>query len=116
MAILSGAWFASFFAIPFFVVGFGMIAGFINSLLAHVTLRIDRQRFTLTRRLLSWQRQIEGNTADLAKVELQTAYTQNGRPIETIAMLEGINQHRFGTPLTAVEKAWLVGEIDAFIH
>lgn len=116
MAILSGAWFASFFAIPFFVVGFGMIAGVANALLAHVTLRIDRQRFTLTRRMLGRQRQIQGNTADLSKAELQTAYTHNGRPVQTIALLNGINQHRFGTPLTAVEKAWLVDEIDAFIH
>lgn len=116
MAILGGAWFASFFAIPFFLVGFGMIAGVANALLAHVTLRIDRQQFCLTRRLPWRTRQIEGSTADLAKVELQTAYTQNGRPIATITLLEGINQHRFGTPLTAVEKAWLVDEIDAFIN
>ncbi|MFQ4136622.1 serine/threonine protein kinase [Nodosilinea sp. PGN35] len=116
MAIAGGAWFASFFAVPFFVVGFGMIAGVANALLAHVTLRLDRQRFCLTRRLPWRTRQIEGSTADLAKVELQTAYTHNGRPVETIALLDGINQHRFGTPLTAVEKAWLVAEIDAFIH
>ncbi|MGF1517309.1 MAG: serine/threonine protein kinase [Nodosilinea sp.] len=116
MAALSGAGLAVLFTIPFFVVGFGMVAGFVNALLAHVTLRIDRQRFTLTRRLLGWTRQMSGNTADLAKVELQTAYTHNGRPIKTITLLEGINQHRFGTPLTAVEKAWLVDEIDTFIH
>ncbi len=116
MAALSGAGLAVLFTIPFFVVGFGMVAGFVNALLAHITLRIDRQRFTLTRRMLGRQRQIQGNTADLSKVELQTAYTHNGRPVQTIALLNGINQHKFGTPLTAVEKAWLVDEIDAFIR
>ncbi len=115
MALLGGAWFAIFFAIPFFLVGFGMIAGVANALLAHVNLRVDRQRFILTRRMLGWQRQIRGHTADLSKVELQTAYTDNGRPVQTIALLEGINQHKFGTPLTAVEKAWLVDEIDLFL-
>jgi hypothetical protein len=88
----------------------------VNALLAHVNLRIDRQRFSLTRRLLWWTRQHEGNTADLAKVDLQTAYTHNNRPVQTILLLEGINQHKFGTPLTQVEKAWLVDEIDAFLH
>jgi eukaryotic-like serine/threonine-protein kinase len=116
MAALSGAGLAVLFTIPFFVVGFGMVGGFVNALLAHVTLRLDRQRFTLTRRLLGWTRQMSGNTADLAKIELQTAYTHNGRPVQTITLLEGINQHRFGTPLTAIEKAWLVDEIDAFIR
>jgi len=103
-------------AIPFWIVGFGMVAGVANALLAHVQLRIDRDRFSLTRRLLGRTRRLEGYTADLARVELQTAYTQNGRPVQTIALLEGINQHRFGTPLKTVEKAWLVDEIDAFIH
>ncbi|PSN77310.1 serine/threonine protein kinase [filamentous cyanobacterium CCP4] len=104
------------FALPFWFVGFGMIAGVVNALLAHVNLRIDRQRFSLTRRLLWWKRQHEGNTADLARIELQTAYTHNNRPVQTILLLEGINQHKFGTPLTQVEKAWLVDEIDAFIR
>ncbi|MGB3202313.1 MAG: serine/threonine-protein kinase [Nodosilinea sp.] len=108
-------WFG-LFALPFWFVGFGMIAGVVNALLAYVNLRIDRQRFSLTRRLLWWTRQHEGHTDDLARVELQTAYTHNNRPVQTILLLEGINQHRFGTPLTQVEKAWLVAEIDAFIR
>lgn len=103
-------------AIPFWFVGFGMIGGVANALLAHVHLRIDRQRFSLTRRMLGRTRRIEGYTADLVKVELQTAYTQNDRPVQTIALLEGINQHKFGTPLQTVEKVWLVDEIEAFIQ
>ncbi|MBW4463675.1 MAG: serine/threonine protein kinase [Nodosilinea sp. WJT8-NPBG4] len=103
-------------ALPFWFVGFGMIGGVVNALLAHVHLRIDRQRFSLTRRMLGRTRRIEGYTADLAKVELQTAYTQNDRPVQTIALLEGINQHKFGTPLQTVEKVWLVDEIEAFIQ
>ncbi|MBD2106291.1 serine/threonine-protein kinase [Nodosilinea sp. FACHB-13] len=103
-------------AIPFWVAGFSMISGVVNALLAHVHLRIDRQQFSLTRRMLGRTRRIEGYTADLAKVELQTAYTQNDRPVHTIALLEGINQHKFGTPLQTVEKVWLVDEIEAFIR
>ncbi|MEA5449390.1 serine/threonine-protein kinase [Leptolyngbya sp. CCNP1308] len=103
-------------AIPFWFVGFGMIGGVANALLAHVHLRVDRQRFSLTHRILGRTRRIEGYTADLVKVELQTAYTQNDRPVQTIALLEGINQHKFGTPLQTVEKVWLVDEIEAFIQ
>jgi hypothetical protein len=113
--VSGGAWWFGLFAIPFWVAGFGMIGGIINNLLGHVTLRIDRQHFSLSRRLLRWTRRREGSTADLAKVELQTAYTHNERPVETITLLEGINQHKFGTPLTTIEKAWLVNEISAFI-
>ncbi|MBE9137517.1 serine/threonine protein kinase [Nodosilinea sp. LEGE 07088] len=113
--VSGGAWWFGLFAIPFWVAGFGMIGGIINNLLAHVTLRIDRHHFSLSRRLLRWTRQQAGNTADLAKVELQTAYTQNDRPVQTITLLEGINQHKFGTPLTAIEKAWLVEEISWFL-
>jgi eukaryotic-like serine/threonine-protein kinase len=116
MAILSGAGIAILFTIPFLVVGFGMLTGLVNAMLAGVTLEIDPQRFLLTRRMLGRQRQISGSTADLIRVELQTIYTQNGRPVETMALLEGIHQYRFGTPLKTVEKAWLVEEINAFIH
>jgi hypothetical protein len=106
-----------FFVLPSGIAGLGLMGSALNTQLTRVQLRIDRQRFTLTRRLLGWTRQHSGNTADLVGAELCTAHIiHNDRPIQTIFLLEGANQHGFGTVLTAVEKAWLVDEINAFIH
>jgi len=103
------------FAIPFWFVGLGMLGGVLNSLFGKATLEIGPQQFVLERQLLGWNRRVEGNSADLSGVELRTAYTRNGRPIQSITLLEGVNTHKLGTPLTAVEKAWLVSELDSFI-
>jgi hypothetical protein len=96
-------------------VGLGMLGGVLNSLFGKARLEIGPRRFVLERQLLGWKRKVEGNSADLSGVELQTAYTQNGRPIQSITLLEGVNTYKLGTPLTSVEKAWLVNELDSFI-
>lgn len=101
---------------PFGILGFGLINTTVNSLLAHVRLRIDRQRFYLTRKLLWWRRQRVGNTAGLVKIELKSRGSQGDRPAYTMALLDRINQRKFGTPLTPAEKAWLTEEIDAFLQ
>ncbi|MGB3310954.1 MAG: serine/threonine-protein kinase [Nodosilinea sp.] len=113
--VSAGAGFALLAIAPFWLTGIGMVVGVINIMLASFYLRIDRQQFLLTRRLLGWTHRREGHTADLTKVELKTTYTKNKRPVRTITLLEDINQHKFGAPLTTKEKAWLVDEIDAFI-
>jgi hypothetical protein len=103
------------FAIPFWVVGLGMLGGGLNSLFGKAKLEIGPQQFVLERQILGWKHRVEGNSADLSGVELRTAYTRNGRPIQSITLLEGVNTHKLGTPLTSVEKAWLVSELDSFI-
>jgi hypothetical protein len=115
-AISSGApLIFALFAVPFWFVGLGMLGGVLNGLLGRVQLEITPQRFVLERHLLGWKRKVEGNSADLSGVELRTAYTQNRRPVQTIALLEGVNTHKLGTPLTSVEKAWLVHELNTFV-
>ncbi|MGG6239445.1 serine/threonine protein kinase [Nodosilinea sp. AN01ver1] len=120
--ILAGEGFVLLLVAPFGVLGFGLISAAANSLMAHVRLSIDQQRFSLTRRLWNWRHQMTGNTADLVKVEVRTGHSgssveaEGDRPVYTIALLDDLNQHKFGTPLTQVEKAWLVDEIDAFLH
>jgi hypothetical protein len=103
------------FAVPFWFVGLGMLGNVVNSLLGRVQLAIDRQRFVLEHRLLGWHRRVEGAAADLSGVELQTVYTRNGRSVQSIALLAGVNTHKLGTALTAVEKAWLVHELNTFV-
>ncbi|MBD1918761.1 MULTISPECIES: serine/threonine-protein kinase [Cyanophyceae] len=120
--ILEGEGFVLLLLAPFGVFGFSLISAAVNSLMAHVRLSIDRQRFSLTRRLWNWRHQITGNTADLVKVEVRTgdsgasADARGDRSTYTIALLDDLNQHKFGTPLTVAEKAWLVDEIEAFIQ
>ncbi|MBD2233229.1 serine/threonine protein kinase [Phormidium tenue] len=120
--MLEGEGFVLLLLAPFGIFGFSLIAAAVNSLLAHVRLSIDQHRFSLTRRIWNWRHQRTGNTADLVKVEVRTgdsgARVAGGgdRPTYTIALLDDLNQHRFGTPLTAAEKAWLVDEIEAFIQ
>ncbi|MBD1875794.1 serine/threonine protein kinase [Nodosilinea sp. FACHB-131] len=120
--ILEGEGFVLLLLAPFGVFGFSLISAAVNSLMAHVRLSIDRQRFSLTRRLWNWRHQMTGNTADLVKVEVRTGHSgasedaRGDRPTYTIALLDDLNQHKFGTPLTVAEKAWLVDEIEAFIQ
>lgn len=103
------------FSVPFWFVGLGMLGGVCSRLFGRVRLVIDPQRFVLERQLLGWKRRVEGNSIDLSGVELRTAYTRNGRPMQSITLMEGVNTYKLGTPLTAVEKAWLADELDSFV-
>ena len=118
--LLEGEGFVLLLVAPFGVLGLNLMTAAVNSLMAHVRLSIDQHRFSLTRRIWNWRHQMTGNTADLVKVEVRPgeagagAHGGGDRPVYTIALLDDLNQHRFGTPLTAAEKAWLVDEIEAF--
>jgi hypothetical protein len=115
-AISSGAPLVfALFSVPFWFVGLGLLGGIFNSLFGRAKLEIGPQRFLLERQLLGWTGKVEGNSADLSGVELRTAYTRNGRPVQSITLVEGVNTHKLGTPLTFVEKAWLVNELDTFV-
>lgn len=112
--VLEGKGFVLLLVAPLGILGFGLITAAANSLLAHLRLCIDRQGFSLTRKLLNWRHQSQGTTAALALVEVKSS--AGDRPVHTMPLLEHINQHKFGTPLTQAEKAWLADEIDAFLR
>ena len=115
-AIFGGApIFFALFSLPFWAVGIGMMWMLINALVGKTSLEVKGDRYTLTRQLLTWKRQHEGAARDLYSVELTTAYTQNSRPVKTIALSAGTQIHKFGTSLSTPEKAWLTSEIQAFI-
>ena len=104
------------FSVPFWIVGAGIGWMFINALAGSVSLEVANDRFTFIRNLFGWQRVHKGLATDLYKAELITAYTQNGRPIRTIALSAGTQTYKFGTALANAEKAWIASEIEAFIH
>jgi hypothetical protein len=104
------------FSVPFWLVGGSLFWMLLNALLGRVSLEVDGDRFTLTRNLLGWQRVESGPATDLYQAELTTAYSQNDRPVKTIALSSGTQVHKFGTALSNAEKAWIVSEIEAFIQ
>ena len=87
----------------------------LNALAMKTRLEVKGDRYTFTRKIFGWERLHEGAARDLYSVELTTAYTQNSRPIKTIALSAGTQIHKFGTTLSNPEKAWLMSEIQAFI-
>jgi hypothetical protein len=103
------------FSLPFWAVGVGFIWMLLNALAGHVSLRVEGDRYHLTRQLFGWKRYHEGAARDLYSAELTTAYTQNSRPVKTIVLSAGTQIHKFGTTLSNPEKAWLTSEIQAFI-
>lgn len=115
-AAVGGGGFFALFSIPFWLIGGGMVIGVVNNILKRVHLHIGPHQFVLEQSLLGRTRRIEGKTADLSGVELQTAYTSNNRPIHVINLIEGVHNHKWGTPLSEVEKNWLVAEINDFLQ
>ncbi|MEM6521332.1 MAG: serine/threonine-protein kinase [Cyanobacteria bacterium P01_D01_bin.71] len=103
------------FALPFWAVGAGLMWMVLNALAGKTTLEVKGDRYILTRQLFKWKQEHTGAARDLYSAELTTAYTQNSRPVKTIALSAGTQIHKFGTPLSNPEKAWVVSEIQAFI-
>lgn len=117
-AIASGAPFIfPLFSIPFWIVGLGLGATLLFSIAGRTKLEIHPQKFRLQWQLFKLRKQIQGNTLDLSsKVELQTAYTQNDRPVKACALSEGVRTHKFGSMLSDREKEWLVQELTEFLE
>ena len=114
-AVASGFWIFPLFSIPFWLVGFGMIAFVVNGLLGKTKLEMDHKQFKFERSILGWRRYVEGQLQDLEPFELRTAYTQNERPIQALTLVEGISAHKFGAMLSPVEKDWLLQELNEFM-
>ncbi|MEM1279000.1 MAG: hypothetical protein AAGG53_03010 [Cyanobacteria bacterium P01_H01_bin.152] len=115
-ALLGGApIFFVLFSLPFWAIGAGMMWMVLNALAMKTRLEVEGDRFFLTRQLFNWKQEHTGAARDLYGVELTTAYTQNSRPVKTIALSAGTQIHKFGTTLSNPEKAWVVSEIQAFI-
>ncbi|MEM9116292.1 MAG: serine/threonine-protein kinase [Cyanobacteria bacterium P01_F01_bin.56] len=115
-ALLGGApIFFVLFSLPFWAIGAGMMWMVLNALAMKTRLEVEGDRFCLTRQLFNWKQEHTGAARDLYGVELTTAYTQNSRPVKTIALSAGTQIYKFGTTLSNPEKAWVVSEIQAFI-
>ena len=104
------------FSIPFWIVGLTMVGGLFYSVAGRTYLEIDREKFRLQRQCLGLHRTVEGNSADLAKVEVSNSnFKVNNQPVITCALIEGVRTHRFGSMLTLIEKEWLMAEVNDFL-
>lgn len=81
-----------------------------------IYLEINRYRFKIEWHLfgLNW-RQITGRTVDIKFVQLDSSVNFLGQKTITCAIWEGVQQHKFGSTLTKVEKRWLVEELRDFL-
>jgi len=116
-AIVVGDTFLARQLILFWLVGFSMVGGLFYFAARRFYLEIDRKKFRLEWKFLDWSRMVEGNTADIEKVEVSNSNVKvNGKPVTTCALIEGVRTHRFGSMLTQVEKEWLMAEISDFLE
>lgn len=104
------------FSIPFWMVGGTIAWRLLEAIAGHCSLEVAGDRYILTRNLFGWKRIKEGPATDLYEANLVTAYSQNHRPVKTIALTAGTETLKFGTALSNPEKAWIVTELQAFIQ
>jgi hypothetical protein len=114
-----GSPFFALFSIPFWLVGFGMVAGVFKSLVAGERLTMDRAQWTLERRILgfTWQT-IKGAVADINHVDIGRAspfLAAKGQVSECVKISSGIFDCDLGVHLSAPEQRWLLAWVQAQI-
>jgi serine/threonine protein kinase len=87
-----------------------------DKLMAHIHLKIDRQKFRLQWQWLGLSYFCQGKTASLDRIELNTRYSLNGNPITTCALIAGVHIYRFAQVISSEEKTWLMAEVKAFLN
>ncbi|MGF1461070.1 MAG: serine/threonine protein kinase [Leptolyngbyaceae cyanobacterium] len=116
-ALIGGApLFFALFSLPFWAIGGAMGWMLLKALAGKFSLAVAGDRYILTQDLLGWRRQHSGAARELYSAEMMTAYTQNSRPVKTIALSAGTQTHKFGTVLSNPEKVWITAELQAFIQ
>lgn len=108
--------FFTLFSLPFWFVGIGLAGRAFSSLAISVDLNFGVKEFFITWKLGNlWSYKVGGQTKDILSVGVIIEAEQNGRPITTCRIKEGIKRHTFGAGLELVEKEWLVHEINDFL-
>ncbi|MEM9807260.1 MAG: serine/threonine-protein kinase [Cyanobacteria bacterium P01_D01_bin.56] len=104
------------FFVPFWLMGLDLAWRALWTVLEHVALVIEPERYCLKRRLFFWQKVDEGSIDALERVVLETVMLRNDYPVKTLALRVGVYSHRFGQALSPSEKEWLQQELDGFIQ
>lgn len=116
-AIRMGApMFFTLFSLPFWFVGIGLARRAFSGLVISVDLNFGVKEFFITWKLSNlWSYKVDGQTKDILSVGVIIEAEQNGQPITTCCIKEGIKSHTFGAGLETIEKEWLVQEINDFL-
>lgn len=107
--------FSTFVFLKFWIILL-VLLGLLFYIAGEIYLEINRYTFKIEWHLfgLSW-RQITGRTVDLKVVEVDSSVNFLGQKTITCAIWEGVQQHKFGSKLSKVEKIWLVEELRDFL-
>lgn len=108
--------FFTLFSLPFWFVGIGLARRAFSGLVISVDLNFGVKEFFITWKLGNlWSYKVDGKTKDILSVGVIIEAEQNGQPITTCCIKEGIKSHTFGAGLELIEKEWLVQEINDFL-
>eukprot|EP01018_Ginkgo_biloba_P007894 Gb_26548 [translate_table: standard] len=108
--------FFSLFSLPFWFVGIRLANKAFSSLAISANLDFGSKEFAITWRLGNfWSYKVEGQTKDILSARVIVEAEQNGQPITTCCIKEGVKSHTFGAGLTSIEKEWLIQEIKDFL-
>lgn len=107
---------AQLLSLPFWGIGLWMLLEMLTMFFGHTELEMDGAYYRLHQQVFGWNRFQEGTTRNLNNAELQTSYNLSDRPVQCIALKAGMKTHKFGTLLSASEKAWLVQELSNFLQ
>ncbi|MEM8809872.1 MAG: serine/threonine-protein kinase [Cyanobacteria bacterium P01_G01_bin.38] len=106
------------FVLPPMVTVALVVGRYLNRALCGVSLEITKDRFTLTKKFLSWTWWVHrGSSKYLKGLELEDSYRLNNhRVIKALTFSEGSRTYQFGSMLSRSEKKWLLAELQSFLQ
>jgi hypothetical protein len=99
----------------FWVVGGAMAWFWLRARFERTFLLLDRERIVIQRILLGRKRLAETALGTASRAALVESYQQNDRPVYRVEVTGDRGAAKFGTPLGADEKDWLVDRINEFL-
>ncbi len=121
------------FSIPFWLAGFGMLGGLLNSISESQTLKISRTTLTLKKDRLIWPKSFEIGIKDIQSVKMKSvkmnAFSMFGNfsmmtkmpksfgmgGIEMPAIISGVKTEYFFEDANDAEQEWLISTLDSII-
>ena len=116
-AITTGApWIFPIFSIPFWIAGMVMIGSVIYNIATFTHLEIDTNLVRIQWKFLGFKWQVKIPVENIDRLELNSQYSENDRPIFDCTFVAGVKMHRFGSRLSNIEKEWLIEKIGNFLQ
>ncbi len=115
-ALVGGSFIGLLFFTPFWWVMIAHLSNSFREILVSTTLSFNKTKFKIAWSFLDIKRTVEGEVADIYRVEANRLKQRNDNNQSVSCALEmGVNSYYFGSGLTLIEREWLVTEIAEFI-